>query len=146
MDEDTRQGGLISCQGNREELTSMTLLPVTTENEALQCPIRSVLSKVTGKWQIVILLTLETGPLRFGQLKRSVGDITQRVLTENLRGLQRDGYLSRTVYEGPPVAVSYELTPQGHGIVARMWPLVVWAKEHMEAIKAIRTDFEDGQS
>lgn len=124
----------------------MTLLPVTNKNEALQCPIRSVLSKVTGKWQIVILITLENGPLRFGQLKRAVGDITQRVLTENLRGLQRDGYLSRTVYEGPPVAVSYELTSQGKSIVAKMWPLVDWANQHMETIKAIRTGFEDDRS
>ena len=124
----------------------MTLLPVTSESDALQCPIRTILSRVTGKWQIVILLTLEDGPLRFGQLKRAVGDITQRVLTENLRGLQRDGYLSRTVHEGPPVAVSYALTPQGKSIVVRMWPLVDWANEHMEAIKAMRTEFGDGQS
>ena len=124
----------------------MTLLPVTNESEALQCPIRSILSKVTGKWQIVILLTLENGPLRFGQLRRAVGDITQRVLTENLRGLQRDGYLSRTVHEGPPVAVFYELTPQGKSIVARMWPLVDWADQHMETIKVTRKNFEDGQS
>lgn len=123
----------------------MTMFAVTDEALALQCPVRTVLSKVTGKWQIVILLTLDTGPHRFGELKRAIGDITQRVLTENLRNLQRDGYLSRTVHEGPPVAVSYALTPQGKDLVARIWPLVDWANENMEAIKAQRTDFEADQ-
>lgn len=120
----------------------MALLPVTNETEALLCPIRTVLSKVTGKWQIVLLLTLEPGPLRFGELKRAVGDITQRVLTENLRTLQRDGYLTRTVYEGPPVAVSYELTAQGKSIVAMMWPLVDWANANMEPIKSARQRYQ----
>ncbi|MEL6234902.1 MAG: helix-turn-helix domain-containing protein, partial [Pseudomonadota bacterium] len=81
------------------------MTPVTNEAEALLCPIRTVLSKVTGKWQIVILLTLDDTPLRFGELKRQIGDITHRVLTENLRALQRDGYITRTVHDGPPVAV-----------------------------------------
>ncbi|MEL6435520.1 MAG: winged helix-turn-helix transcriptional regulator, partial [Pseudomonadota bacterium] len=54
---------------------------VTNEAEALLCPIRTVLSKVTGKWQMIILLSLEDGALRFGQIKRAVGDVTQRVLT-----------------------------------------------------------------
>ena len=120
----------------------MPLLPVTSEAEALLCPIRTILSKVTGKWQIVLLLTLESGPLRFGELKRAVGDITQRVLTENLRSLQRDGYLSRTVSEGPPVSVSYALTPQGQSLVTKMWPLVDWANENMEPIKAARRIYE----
>ncbi|MEM8837244.1 MAG: helix-turn-helix domain-containing protein [Pseudomonadota bacterium] len=120
----------------------MELFAVTNETEALLCPIRAILSKVTGKWQIVILLTLDKGPQRFGALKRSIGDITQRVLTENLRALQRDGYLSRTVYEGPPVAVSYALTPRGESLVAMMWPIVDWANRNMEPIKATRRDYE----
>ncbi|MEL7346955.1 MAG: helix-turn-helix domain-containing protein [Pseudomonadota bacterium] len=123
----------------------MALFAVTSDALALQCPVRTILSKVTGKWQIVILLTLEDGPHRFGELKRAIGDITQRVLTENLRSLQRDGYLSRTVDEGPPVAVSYALTAQGRSLVASMWPLVNWAKQNMETIKATRLDYEAAQ-
>lgn len=119
--------------------------PVMSEADALRCPIRTILSKVTGKWQIVILLTLDDGPHRFGALRRAIGDITQRVLTENLKSLQRDGYLTRTVAPGPPVAVSYALTPQGEGLAARMRPLVDWASENMEAIKAVRKDFEADQ-
>lgn len=93
------------------------MLQVTahTKEQAEHCPIRQVLSKVTGKWQILIVLALEDGALRFGELKRAIGDITQRVLTENLRSLERDGYLTRTVDSGPPVAVHYELTTRGGG-------------------------------
>lgn len=124
------------------------MLPVGahTEAEVLLCPIRSVLSKVTGKWQIIIVLALEDGALRFGELKRTIGDVTQRVLTENLRSLQRDGYLTRTVHPGPPVAVSYELTPVGEQLVDLLKPIVLWANDHMEDIKASREAYARAQS
>ncbi|MEM7378973.1 MAG: helix-turn-helix domain-containing protein [Pseudomonadota bacterium] len=91
---------------------------------------------------ILIVLALEDGAQRFGQLKRLVGDITQRVLTENLRGLERDGYVTRTVHDGPPVAVSYALTPQGEAFVEQLKPLVFWAHDVMPAVKASRTRYE----
>lgn len=120
------------------------MLPIRVQNEAeaLLCPIRTVLSKVTGKWQIIIVLALEDGPLRFGELKRTIGDVTQRVLTENLRSLQRDGYLTRTVFPGPPVAVSYELTDLGRELVSLLTPIVHWADSNMETVKAARQDYE----
>ena len=120
------------------------MLPIGVQNEAeaLLCPIRTVLSKVTGKWQIIIVLALEDGPLRFGELKRTIGDVTQRVLTENLRSLQRDGYLTRTVYPGPPVAVSYELTEMGQELVGLLTPIVLWADSNMTAVKTARLDYE----
>ncbi|MEL6620370.1 MAG: helix-turn-helix domain-containing protein [Pseudomonadota bacterium] len=120
----------------------MLPIGVQTEAEALLCPIRSVLSKVTGKWQIIIVLALEDGPLRFSALKRTIGDVTQRVLTENLRNLQRDGYLTRSVAPGPPVAVSYELTDLGQQLVAVLKPIVLWANDNMKTVKAARREFE----
>lgn len=120
----------------------MLPIGVQTEAEALLCPIRSVLSKVTGKWQIIIVLALEDGPLRFSALKRTIGDVTQRVLTENLRNLQRDGYLTRSVAPGPPVAVSYELTDLGQQLVAVLKPIVLWANDNMKIVKAARREFE----
>ena len=120
------------------------MLPIGVENKAegQNCPIRSVLSNVTGKWRILILLGLEDGPRRFGELKRCIGDITQRVLTENLRTLQRDGYLTRTVHPGPPVAVSYELTPLGRDLVSMFKPLVYWSNDHMDGVKTARMEFD----
>ena len=120
----------------------MLPVTVTTKEGGQLCPVRNVLSKVTGKWQILIVLALEDGALRFGALKRTLGDITQRVLTENLRGLQRDGYLTRTVDPGPPVAVSYELTPLGQELVANLKPLVFWSSEQMDQVKTARMEYD----
>lgn len=106
------------------------------------CPIRQVLAKVTGKWQVLIVLSLQGGGMRFGALKRGIGDITQRVLTENLRSLQRDGYLTRTVDEGPPVAVTYALTPMGEGLAQQLGGLVSWAAEHFDAVSEARARYE----
>ena len=120
----------------------MLPIGVETKAEASNCPIRSVLSNVTGKWRMIIVLALEDGPMRFGQIKRCIGDVTQRVLTENLRGLQRDGYLTRTVDPGPPVAVSYELTPLGQSLVASLKPLVFWSGEQMDKVKTARLEYD----
>lgn len=124
------------------------MLPVGVANkaEASNCSIRSVLSNVTGKWRMIIVLALEDEPKRFGQIKRCIGDITQRVLTENLRGLQRDGYLTRTVDPGPPIAVSYELTPLGRSLLERLKPLVHWSHEQMEEVKTARMVYERSQT
>lgn len=124
------------------------MLPVGVSNkaEASNCSIRSVLSNVTGKWRMIIVLALEDEPKRFGQIKRCIGDITQRVLTENLRGLQRDGYLTRTVDPGPPIAVSYELTPLGRSLLERLKPLVYWSHEQMDAVKTARMAYERSQT
>ncbi len=121
------------------------MLPVTalTVEEGKLCPIRNVLSRVFGKWQSLILLSLEDGPLRFSEVKRTLGDITQRVLTENLRSLERDGYLIRKVDPGPPIAVSYELTGQGRDLVEVLKPIVVWAFEHFEHVTAARQTYDD---
>jgi DNA-binding HxlR family transcriptional regulator len=120
------------------------MLQVTalSKEDVEHCPIRQVLSKVTGKWQVLIVLALEGGTLRFGALKRAVGDITQRVLTENLRSLERDGYLTRTVDAGPPLAVFYELTPLGFQLLTPLKSLVVWAGENHDHIRKSREAFD----
>lgn len=123
------------------------MLPIGVESksEAMNCPIRSVLANVTGKWRIILILALEDGPKRFGELKRCIGDITQRVLTENLRSLQRDGYLTRSVDPGPPVAVSYALTEMGEELVAMMKPLVYWSNDHMDGVKTARFAYDKAE-
>ncbi|MEM8590901.1 MAG: helix-turn-helix domain-containing protein [Pseudomonadota bacterium] len=124
----------------------MLPIGVASKEEASTCPIRSVLSNVTGKWRMIIILALEDGPQRFGELKRCIGDVTQRVLTENLRGLQRDGYLTRSVNPGPPVAVSYELTPLGKSLLDQLKPLVFWSNDQMPAVKAARMEYERAEA
>ena len=68
------------------------------------------------------------------------------MLTENLRGLQRDGYLTRTVDPGPPVAVSYELTPLGRGLLDMLKPLVFWSHEQMNEVKKLRMQYDREQT
>ncbi|MEL7449969.1 MAG: helix-turn-helix domain-containing protein [Pseudomonadota bacterium] len=120
------------------------MLPITKTSkiEAATCPIRSVMMYFTGKWQVLVLLALEDGVLRFGELKRTVGDITQRVLTENLRSLEREGYLTRTVEPGPPVAVYYELTTMGASLVEIIKPVVFWSNDNMTKVKRARSRYE----
>jgi len=121
-----------------------SMLPVTslTAQDGKLCPIRNVLAKVTGKWQTLIVLALEDGALRFGELKRTIGDITQRVLTENLRSLERDGYLTRTVDPGPPVAVSYALTPLGRELLNASKHMVNFALESFPKVMAARDAYD----
>ncbi|MCV6585173.1 MAG: helix-turn-helix transcriptional regulator [Marinibacterium sp.] len=123
------------------------MLPVGVANkaEASNCSIRSVLSNVTGKWRMIIILALEDDPKRFGDLKRCIGDITQSVLTENLRGLQRDGYLTRSVDPGPPVAVSYALTPLGRSLLGLLKPLVYWSHDQMDEVRQSRMHYDKEQ-
>ena len=120
------------------------MLPITkvTKIEAAACPIRSVMTRFTGKWQVLVMLALEDGVLRFGELKRVVGDITQRVLTENLRSLEREGYLTRRVEPGPPVAVYYELTAMGESLVEIIKPVVFWSNDNMTKVKRARNRYE----
>jgi DNA-binding HxlR family transcriptional regulator len=116
----------------------MVFVTVLTEAEGLLCPVRNVLANVTGKWQSLILLALEDEALRFSALRRAIGDITQRVLTENLRSLERDGYLTRRVVPGPPVEVHYELTDLGRDLVGQFKPLVLWAIRNFDRVQQNR--------
>ncbi|MDD9876618.1 MAG: helix-turn-helix domain-containing protein [Magnetovibrio sp.] len=120
----------------------MLPITITPEDDSGLCPVRAVLASVSGKWQSLILLSLEDGALRFSAVKRAIGDITQRVLTENLRSLERDGYLTRSVDAGPPVAVSYELTDLGRSLVEVYKPLVLWAAEHIGTVKDARARYD----
>ena len=122
----------------------MLKITVATAEDSGLCPVRTVLAQVTGKWASLVLLSLEDGPQRFSAIKRLIGDITQRVLTENLRTLERDGYVTRTVSPGPPVAVSYALTPMGEELVALIRPLVLWAEQRFQTIVRQRAIYDGG--
>ena len=117
-------------------------LTITPDRDSGLCPVRSVLATVTGKWSSLILLLLADGPLRFAAVRRGIGDVTQRVLTDNLRQLQRDGYLTRRVEAGPPVAVYYALTAQGQGFVDHFAPLVEWAAKNQPIVARARVEFD----
>ncbi len=106
------------------------------------CPIRDVLDRIGDKWSVLLVKTLKDGPLRFGVLRREIGDISQRMLTETLRHLQRDGLLYRKVYPTVPPSVEYGLTDLGRSLLVPLDQLVEWSAQHHEVVKAARKEFD----
>jgi DNA-binding HxlR family transcriptional regulator len=107
------------------------------------CPIRDVIEKISGKWSLLLMLELMNGPQRFGALRRGVPDISQRMLTQTLRDLQRDGYISRTVFPTQPPSVEYALTDLGCSLMASMQHLVLWAESNHTTIRNARNRFDE---
>ncbi|MBA4026425.1 MAG: transcriptional regulator [Gordonia sp.] len=106
------------------------------------CRVREVLDLVANKWALYVVSLLGEGPRRFSDLKRGVEGISQRMLTVNLRGLERDGIITRTAYDEMPPRVEYELTDLGRGLLCATAPLIQWSKEHLADIDQARLTFE----
>jgi DNA-binding HxlR family transcriptional regulator len=107
------------------------------------CPTRQVLDRVADKWTMLVILALqESGTLRFSQLRREVEGITQKMLTQTLRGLERDGMLTRTVVATVPVTVSYTLTDLGHRLSSAVAVLRQWSYENISDIDTARAHYD----
>lgn len=118
---------------------------VTLENlhSESRCQIVSrILSRIGDKWSVLIVMMLREGPLRFGELKRSIGGISQRMLTLTLRGLERDGLVTRTVFPTIPPRVDYELTDLGRSLARPVDALGTWAFENHGRIEQARRTFD----
>ena len=101
------------------------------------CPIRNVLARISSKWSLLIIYTLnKTGKstMRFKELQREIPDISQKMLTVTLRTLENDGYVTRTVYPEVPPRVEYALTPRTHSLLPHIDALIKWALENSDAI------------
>ena len=107
-----------------------------------RCPTREVLARLADKWALLILGRLEDGPLRFNALKRDIKRITQKVLTQTLRRLERDGLILRRVEATVPVSVEYALTPLGASLTGTVAALARWAERHMDAIAAAQQAYD----
>jgi len=104
----------------------------------------SILARVGDKWTVLIVVLLGDGPKRFNEIKRLVGGISQRMLTFTLRGLERDGLITRTVFPTTPQRVDYELTKLGGTLWKAVEPLGSWARAHLSEILTARTRFDAG--
>jgi DNA-binding HxlR family transcriptional regulator len=102
------------------------------------CPSREVLKHVTGRWGVLLLVALGDGTQRFGELRRRVGGISEKMLAQTLVWLEQDGFVQRIVHSAAPLRVEYRLTPLGREISARMVELVGWIEENLEALLAAR--------
>jgi DNA-binding HxlR family transcriptional regulator len=109
------------------------------------CPSREILDQIADKWSMLILHVLADRPQRFNAIKRRLEGITQRVLTQTLRKLERNGMIARRVLPGPPLGVEYSLTPLGCSLLAPMAQLYGWTMEHMGLIRKMRATFDQGQ-
>src|SRR5271154_3340484 len=120
-------------------------VPVLPPNAHLDGDCRgvaSILARVGDKWSVFVIMLLGNGPRRFNEIKRMVGGISQRMLTLTLRGLERDGLVTRTVFPTIPPRVDYELTDLGRGLWQPVEALGKWASEHQAEIEAARAKFD----
>jgi DNA-binding HxlR family transcriptional regulator len=102
------------------------------------------LARVGDKWTVLVVSTLGDGPKRFNELRRALGSISQRMLTLTLRGLERDGLVSRTVFPTIPPRVDYELTTLGRSLLEPVSELGLWARRNRVAIQTARMRFDSG--
>src|ERR1700719_1253858 len=122
-----------------------TRVPILPPNAHLDSDCRGalrILARVGDKWSVFVIMLLGDGPRRFNEIKRMVGGISQRMLTLTLRGLERDGLVTRTVFPTIPPRVDYELTDLGHGLSKPVQALGQWAFEHLVEIEGARVQFD----
>jgi DNA-binding HxlR family transcriptional regulator len=126
----------------KPENINVPALPPNAHEGADCRAVGSILSRVGDKWSVFVIMMLINGPLRFNELKRMIGGISQRMLTLTLRGLERDGLVTRTVFPTIPPRVDYELTDLGRGLAKPVQALGQWAFEHQPEIQGARTRFD----
>src|ERR1700736_3495629 len=108
--------------------------------------VSEVLARVGDKWTVLVVTVLGDGPKRFNELRRALGSISQRMLTLTLRGLERDGLVTRTVFPTIPPRVDYELTKLGHSLLEPVSRLGLWARRNRSAIQDARRRFDAAEN
>lgn len=107
------------------------------------CPSREVLKHVTSRWGVLVLMALETGTLRFGELRRRIGGVSERMLAQTLQWLEGDGLVDRVAHEVVPPRVEYSLTPLGREAAARVRALADWIETSLPRITATWREREE---
>ena len=126
----------------RPEHKKVPAMPPGPHAEGSCLAVASVLARVGDKWSVLVIMMLIDGPMRFNELKRKIGGISQRMLTLTLRGLERDGLITRTVFPTIPPRVDYELTDLGRGLAEPVQALGQWVFEHKGEIEGAREKFD----
>ncbi|HWM81960.1 MAG TPA: helix-turn-helix domain-containing protein [Pseudolabrys sp.] len=124
-----------------------TIVIPGTLHEPEDCrAVSEVLSRIGDKWTVLVVGVLGDGPKRFNEVRRSLGSISQRMLTLTLRGLERDGLVTRTVYPTVPPRVDYALTTLGRSLLEPVNGLGLWARQNRVAIQSARDAFDARQT
>ncbi len=108
-----------------------------------ECPARAVLDHVGDKWALLVLNRLGQGPVRFNALRRDIHGLSQKVLSQVLKRLERDGLITRTVFPTVPVTVEYALTGMGLCLNANVGPLLHWAESNMDQIRSAQAAYDE---
>ncbi len=125
--------------------TKLEVYRATTNSASLaDCPVRDVIQALSGRWSSLLMMALAEHPYRFGELRRLVPDISQRMLTQTLHDLQRDGYVHREVFPTKPPSVEYSLTDLGRSMFEPLNLLIQWAERNHNAVRAARAAFDAG--
>ncbi len=107
-----------------------------------ECPTRRVLDRIGDRWTVLVVGALADGPVRFSGLSTHIEGISQKMLTQTLRGLERDGLVSRTIYPEIPPRVEYELTAAGRSLLEPLRALEDWAMTHMDVVLRAQTKYD----
>jgi DNA-binding HxlR family transcriptional regulator len=106
------------------------------------CPSRQILNRIGDTWSALIILSLADGPRRFSALAAKIGGVTPKMLTQTLRGLERDGMISRTVFAEVPPHVEYALTDLGRSLLGLVGALEAWADCHIDDVARARGEYD----
>ena len=142
------QEGTATSSGHPQETASSDgTLVWAGDVYAQNCPTRLLLDRIADKWTVLLLTTLDPereqgGPMRFNALKRRVEGVSQKMLSQTLRQMERDGLVSRTVRASVPVEVTYALTSLGATLVTALQPMVDWAETQMPAVAEAQSAFD----
>ncbi len=109
------------------------------------CPARQLLDRISDKWVSLVLTALADGPRRYSDLNRIIAGVSQKMLTQTLRTLERDGLISRTVTPSVPVRVDYALTELGKSLLPVMTAIKQWAESHIEEVHAAQARYDQEQ-
>lgn len=109
---------------------------------AAKCPTRQLLDRISDKWVVLVLSLLVDGPKRFSVVKREIDGISQKMLSQTLRALEQDGFLTRRAFPTVPVTVEYELTDLGRSLNLALSPMTEWAVANMNRVLKARDNFE----
>lgn len=95
------------------------------------CPSRIVLNHVTSRWGVLVLIVLQSQTLRFSELRRVIGDVSEKMLSQTLKTLEQDGFVHRKSFNVVPPHVEYSLTPHGHGVAVHVKALASWVEDNI---------------
>ncbi|MFT4184477.1 MAG: helix-turn-helix domain-containing protein [Rhizobium sp.] len=132
---------VVNLRSTKPPLRAVDISKVTFTD----CPVRDLVSQIGGKWSVLLLEALAQRPYRFGELRRMVPDISQRMLTQTLRELQRDGYVGREVFPTKPPSVEYRMTDLGYSLYEPLAQLLNWAEANQDAVRTARIHFDQSQ-